>query len=58
MNPIHYNIAYNIAIANIKGCRDEHTKKEIRLLLDQFYYGIEAKKDLYRKCIELGWVKV
>ena len=47
------NKAYNIAVERNK----KENNKEVNLLLNQFYYGIEAKNELLNKCIELGWMK-
>ena len=33
---------------------DSHDAKVVNLLLNQYHYGISAKKDLYYKMIELG----
>jgi hypothetical protein len=41
-------------VANIIPNSEEHS---IHLLLQQYYYGIEAKKELYYKLIELGVIK-
>ena len=50
---------YNIAL---EWNKDENNKshkdyEEIGLLIGQYYYGIEAKKDLKRKLIEIGLIK-
>jgi hypothetical protein len=57
--PARYTDAYNIAIQWYK---DENNKshndyEEIGLLIGQYYYGIEAQKDLKRKLMELGLMK-
>lgn len=44
--------AYNIAV------RKKNNDEEVKLLLNQFYYGIAAQKDLLYKCIELGWIEI
>jgi len=61
--------AYNVAIKKLremKGCgwkptmpcsTDDDDIKAVKLLLQQFRYGIEAKDELLDKCIELGWIK-
>ena len=51
------DICYNIALSNLHTIKDEHTKKEVQLLINQFYCGVDAQNDLLRKCIELGWAK-
>lgn len=51
------HICYNIALSNFHTIKDEHTKKEVQLLINQFHYGVDAQNDLLKKCIELGWIK-
>ena len=45
--------AYNIAVERNKKEKNE----EVNLLLNQFYYGIEAQNDLLNKCVELKWME-
>ena len=33
---------------------DKHETKLVKTLIGQYYYGIQAKKELYYKMIELG----
>lgn len=58
--------AYNIAIRKLEQIQsdiyteddlDDYTIKKLKLLIDQFPYGISAQKDLLYLCIELGWIK-
>ena len=46
--------AYNIAVERNKKEKNE----EVNLLLNQFYCGIEAQKELLYKCIELKWIEI
>ena len=62
--------AYNVAIKNLRemgGCSwmptatcstDDNDIKAVKLLLQQFQYGVAAKDELLDKCIELGWIKI
>jgi hypothetical protein len=66
------NESYNIAITKLmelapKGSswlRNEQSKdnfddlNDVKLLLNQFHYGVEAKNELLAKCVELGWIKI
>lgn len=66
------NESYNVAIAKLKElapkgsewlwnkqCKDDHDGlNEVRLLLNQFNYGIEARNELLAKCVELGWIDI
>lgn len=66
------NESYNIAIAKLKELAPKGSSwlwnkqskdnydglNEVRLLLNQFYYGVEAKNELLAKCVELGWIKI
>jgi len=66
------NETYNIAIAKLKELApkgsswfynaqrkdDSDGLNEVRLLLNQFNYGVEAKNELLAKCVELGWIKI
>ena len=66
------NESYNIAIAKLKELAPRGSSwlwnvqskdnsdglNEVRLLLNQFNYGIEAKNELLAKCVELGWIKI
>lgn len=45
--------AYNIALNRNK----KENNEEVKLLLNQFQYGIEPQNELLYKCIELGWIK-
>ena len=36
---------------------DDNTRK-MRLLINQFHYGLEAKNELLELCIEMGLIKV
>ena len=58
--------AYNIAVRKLEQIQsgiyteddlDDYTIKELKLLTDQFPYGISAQKDLLYLCIKLGWIK-
>ena len=37
---------------------DDNDIKAVKLLLQQFQYGVAAKDELLDKCIELGWIKI
>ncbi len=64
--------SYNVAIANLKAAapkgsqwlwnvqskNDSDGLNEVRLLLNQFYYGIDAQYELLELCIKLGWMKI
>ena len=62
--------AYNVAfkkLREMKGCgwkptmpcsTDDDDIKAVKLLLQQFHYGIAAQDELLDKCIELGWIKI
>lgn len=54
--------AYNVAIQHLrefpKGEDETSDIKEVRLLVNDFYCGIEAQKELLYKCIELKWIKI
>lgn len=66
------NESYNVAIAKLKELapkgsewvylyqnKDDHDGlNEVRLLLNQFHYGVEAKNELLAKCVELGWIDI
>ena len=66
------NKSYNVAIAKLKElapkgsswlwnvqCKDNRDGlNEVRLLLNQFNYGIEARNELLQRCVELGWIKI
>ena len=66
------NKSYNIAIAKLKELAPKGSEwawlyqrkddgdglNEVRLLLNQFHYGVEAKNELLAKCVELGWIKI
>ena len=66
------NKSYNVAIAKLKELapkgsqwlwdkqsKDNHDGlNEVRLLINQFNYGIEARNELLQKCIELGWIDI
>ena len=65
------NEAYNIAIDNLRkmggncgwalamaSSNDDDDIKTIKLLVNQFYYGIEAKNELLDMCIKVGWIKI
>lgn len=66
------NKSYNIAIAKLKELAPKRSSwlwnvqsknnsdglNEVRLLLNQFNYGVEAKNELLAKCVELGWIKI
>ena len=62
--------AYNIAIKKLRGMggcpwmptvarsTDDDDIKAVKLLLQQFHYGIAAKNELLDKCIKIGWIKI
>ena len=66
------NKSYNIAIAKLKELAPKGSAwfwsyqskdnrdglNEVRLLLNQFHYGVEAQNELFSKCVELGWIKI
>lgn len=66
------NESYNIAIANLKAAAPKGSQwlwyvqsknnsdglNEVRLLVSQFNYGIDAQNELLAKCVELGWIKI
>lgn len=58
--------AYNIAVRKLEQIQsgiyteddlDDYKIEELKLLINQFPYGISAQKDLLYLCIELGWIK-
>jgi hypothetical protein len=66
------NKSYNVAIAKLKELApkgsswlynaqrkdDSDGLNNVRLLLNQFHYGIEAKNELLQRCVELGWIDI
>jgi hypothetical protein len=64
--------SYNVAIENLKAAapkgsqwlwykqskNDSDGLNEVRLLVSQFYYGIDAQNELLELCIKLGWMKI
>ena len=56
---MHYSCAYNVAIEHLRHLPSNNAiAVEIRLLVNQFYYGIAAQKELFNKCVELKWIKL
>ena len=53
-NKYGYNKEYNLELNPIT----EEKDKVIELLMNQYYYGMEAKKELYYKLIEYGVLDV
>jgi len=51
--------AYNVAIERKKELDYGSTeRKEVELLVSQFYYGIAAQTELAMKCLQYGWLTI
>lgn len=50
---------YNIAVRFLRESKslNDHDRKEIKLLLGQYYLGTAPKKELHRKLAQLGVIK-
>lgn len=52
--------AYNIALKYLNEHKDDDNDNimKMRLLINQFSYGIEAQNDLLALCIDMGLIEV